>query len=120
MHQEQGEWVSALRDGVVLCDASVFPTASGSNPMMTVLATATMICDGLAARLQHQDGKLAGAYAGRAAERAAARAGHRTANPPVLRGRSAGQLATELAVAAAAAGGLWAYLAATSGSDPTS
>jgi long-chain-alcohol oxidase len=41
-------------DGVYLCDASVFPTASGSNPMMTTLATACMLTERLALRLQHQ------------------------------------------------------------------
>lgn len=45
-------------DGVHVCDASVFPTASGANPMMSTLSIATMISTRLVEKLQLQDGKL--------------------------------------------------------------
>ena len=42
-------------DNLFLCDASVFPTASGANPMMTTLSTAQMVMTRLARRLQLED-----------------------------------------------------------------
>ena len=38
-------------DGLYVCDASLFPTASGANPMVTTLATAYMLATRLASRL---------------------------------------------------------------------
>lgn len=37
--------------GLYVADASVFPTSSGVNPMITVESTAYMIAEGLAQRL---------------------------------------------------------------------
>ncbi|KAL7544966.1 hypothetical protein ACHAWF_014357 [Thalassiosira exigua] len=46
-------------DGLFVADASVFPTSSGSNPMMTTLAIAHMLGGRLAERWQAEDGKSA-------------------------------------------------------------
>ena len=46
---EEGECWEA--DGLYVCDASLFPTASGANPMVTCLALAHLVASRLAARL---------------------------------------------------------------------
>jgi hypothetical protein len=46
-------------DDLLVCDASVFPTASGANPMPTTLALAHLISTRLAARLKQGADKAA-------------------------------------------------------------
>ena len=46
---EEGECWEA--DGLYICDTSLFPTASGTNPMVTCLALAHLVASRLAARL---------------------------------------------------------------------
>jgi long-chain-alcohol oxidase len=45
-------------DDLYVVDTSIFPTASGANPMLTVLTLSHMLSTRLAARLRHEDGKL--------------------------------------------------------------
>jgi len=45
-------------DDLYVMDASTFPTASGANPMITVMAISLMLSNRLALRLQHVDYKL--------------------------------------------------------------
>ena len=42
---------SLSRAGLYCCDASVFPTSTGVNPMITVEATAHMLALGLAEKM---------------------------------------------------------------------
>jgi choline dehydrogenase-like flavoprotein len=37
--------------GLVIADASIFPTSLGVNPMITIMACARQIADGLAERM---------------------------------------------------------------------
>ena len=103
-------------DGLFLCDASVFPTASGSNPMITTLATAQMLMTRLASRLQHEDAAGAGAGAGAAAlqlkERRAQRHGSATKATEKTRARATLLTFGTAALAVAAAAWLWAAAAA--------
>lgn len=46
-------------DNLTVVDASVFPTATAANPMMTILAVSHMVISRLALRLRHEDGKTA-------------------------------------------------------------
>lgn len=48
-------------DDLHILDASIFPTASASNPMVTVLAIAHMLSRRLSLRLRHRDGILTNA-----------------------------------------------------------
>jgi choline dehydrogenase-like flavoprotein len=49
-------------DNLYVMDASVFPTASGVNPMVTVMAVAKMLSSRLAARMRYQDRKSMGTF----------------------------------------------------------
>ena len=63
-------------DDLHVFDTSIFPTASGSNPMITTLATAHMLATRLAARLNAVDS------AAQRRRRAARREKGRLARPP--------------------------------------
>jgi hypothetical protein len=49
-------------DNLYVMDASVFPSASGVNPMVTVMAIAKMLSSRLATRLRYQDRKTMGTF----------------------------------------------------------
>lgn len=46
-------------DNLYVTDTSIFPTASGSNPMVTVLTLSNMLCNRLLKRLKYEDYFLA-------------------------------------------------------------
>jgi choline dehydrogenase-like flavoprotein len=85
-------------DDLFVMDASVFPTASGANPMITTLAVSKMLSTRLAARLQAEDSaasassskSVAAPAAAAAAAAAAARAQRResAARPPSMADRA--------------------------------
>jgi hypothetical protein len=61
-------------DNLYVMDSSLFPTASGVNPMVTVMALAKMLSSRLAARMRYQDRRSIGTFeAVRAREMLAAR-----------------------------------------------
>jgi len=50
--------LSMSRTGLYCCDASVFPTSTGVNPMITVEATAHMLALGLAQKMARKQSNL--------------------------------------------------------------
>jgi GMC oxidoreductase len=70
-------------DNLYVMDASLFPTASGVNPMVTVMALAKMLSSRLATRLRYQDRRPMGTFeAVRAQELLASRQEVRTQQHP--------------------------------------
>lgn len=56
-------------DDLFVLDASVFPSATGANPMVTVLSISKMLSERLALRLAYEDGLLADAESKTKAEK---------------------------------------------------
>lgn len=100
-------------DGLYLCDASVLPTASGANPMMSVLTTSTMLMTRLADKLALDDGKLKinSTQYTRAAEATARRSVRRE---KVVVGTTASHTAVKVAAVGAVALGLYFWVSQNS------